>query len=174
MRLFRRSDVALASGRDARGHRGRIRLKPKTNQISKTHGCQSSRGFFCFSETHAESRELRRKKETNRMNRKLNAFFDPETEFEAEVLRGEPLKQAFAGLQETLVTETLDETQTLALHAPVKQAANEAAGLAWTTAFPLLVFPTLFEEKLDGVRKRQNRAERIKAQTANLLMEAVV
>lgn len=108
------------------------------------------------------------------MNRKINAYFDPETEFEAEVLRGEPLKAAFAGLQETLVTETLDDTQTLALHAPVKQAANEAAGLAWTTGFPLLVFPTLFAEKVDMVRKRQDRAERIKAQTAGLLMEAVV
>jgi hypothetical protein len=108
------------------------------------------------------------------MDRKLNAYFDPETEFEAEVLRGEPLKAAFAGLQETLVTETLDDTQTLALHMPVKQAANEAAGLAWTTGFPLLVFPTLFQEKVDVVRKRQDRAQRIKAQTANLLMEAVV
>ena len=107
------------------------------------------------------------------MNRKLNAYFDPETEFEAEVFRGEQLKQAFAGLQDTLVNETLDGTETLALHAPVKHAANEAAGLAWTTAFPLLVFPALFQEKLDGVRKQQNRAQRIKAQTA-LLMEAAV
>lgn len=108
------------------------------------------------------------------MNRKLNAYFDPETEFEAHVLRGEPLKQAFAGLQENLVSETLEDTETLALHAPVKQAANEAAGLAWTTAFPLLVFPTLFQEKLDRARRQQDRAERIKAQTADLLMEAVV
>jgi hypothetical protein len=108
------------------------------------------------------------------MKRKLNAYFDPETEFEAEVLRGEPLKQAFAGLQETLVNETLGETETLALHGPVKQAANEAAGLAWTTQFPLLLFPTLFAEKVERVRKQQNRAERIKAQTADLLMEADV
>ena len=108
------------------------------------------------------------------MNRKLNAYFDPETEFEADVLRGEPLKQAFAGLQENLINETLGETETLALHGPVKHAANEAAGLAWTTAFPLLVFPTLFQEKVDGARKHQDRAQRIKAQTADLLMEAVV
>jgi hypothetical protein len=108
------------------------------------------------------------------MNRKLNTFFDPETEFEADVLRGENLQRAFAGLQENLVNETLDETEWLALHAPVKQAANEAAGLAWTTAFPLLVFPALFQEKVDRARVRQDRAERIKAQTADLLMEAVV
>jgi len=108
------------------------------------------------------------------MNRELYAYFDPETEFEAEVLRGESLKQAFAGLQETLVNDTLGETETLALHTPVKQAANEAAGLAWTTAFPLLVFPTLFQEKVDIARKQQGRAERIKARSTDLLMEAVV
>ena len=117
---------------------------------------------------------VRKKKRKNSMNRKLNAYFDPETEFEADVLRGEPLKQAFAGLQEALVTETLDDTETLALHGPVKQAANEAAGIAWTTQFPLLVFPTLFQEKVDRARKQQDRAERIKAQTSDLLMEAVV
>jgi hypothetical protein len=99
------------------------------------------------------------------MNRKINAFFDPETE---------SLKQAFAGLQENLISEALNETETLALHAPLKQAANEAAGLAWTTAFPLLVFPTLFHEKVERARRQQDRAQRIKAQTADLLMEAVV
>lgn len=108
------------------------------------------------------------------MNRKINTYFDPEMEFEAEVLTTETLRQAFAGLQDTLVNETLDETETLALHGPVKQAANEAAGLAWTTPFPLLMFPTLFEEKVQRVRKQQDRAERIKARTADLLMEAVV
>ena len=108
------------------------------------------------------------------MNRKLNAYLDPETEFEAEVLRGEPLQAAFAGLKENLINETLEGTETLALHEPVKLAANEAAGLAWTTAFPLLVFPALFQEKVDGARKHQDRAERIKARTADLLMEAVV
>jgi hypothetical protein len=108
------------------------------------------------------------------MNRKLNAYFDPDTEFEAEVLGSDCLKEAFAGLQEALVSEALGETETLALHAPVKQAANEAAGLAWTTAFPLLVFPTLFNEKVERARRQQNRAERIKAQTMDLLTEAVV
>src|ERR1051325_12034887 len=107
------------------------------------------------------------------MNRKINAYFDPDTEFEAEVLRGEPLQRAFAGLQDALVNETLVETETLSLHAPVKQAANEAAGLAWTTGFPLLVFPTLFQEKVERARRQQDRAERIKAPTADLL-EAVV
>jgi hypothetical protein len=110
----------------------------------------------------------------NSMTRKLQTYFDPDTEFEASLIAGDNLKQTFAGLQDALVTETLDETETLALHAPLKQAANEAAGLAWTTPFPLLVFPALFTEKAITVRQRADRAQRIKAQTSDLLMEAVV
>src|SRR4051812_24064521 len=108
------------------------------------------------------------------MNRKLTTFFDPDTEFEAEVLAGEPLKQAFADLHETLVSAELDATWALARHEPVLIAANEAAGLAWTTGFPLLMFPALFDEKVARVRKQQDRAERIKARTADFVMEAVV
>ena len=29
----------------------------------------------------------------------------------------------------------------------IRRAAHEAAALAWTTRYPLLVFPELFEEK---------------------------
>jgi hypothetical protein len=108
------------------------------------------------------------------MNRKLQTYFELDTEFEAPLLRGEPLKETFADLHQNLVNEALGETETLTLHAPLKQAANEAAGLAWTTAFPLLVFPTLFNEKVDQARLQQDRAERIKARSSDLLMEAAV
>jgi hypothetical protein len=108
------------------------------------------------------------------MTRKLQTYFDPDTEFEAPLFEGETLKRTFAGLQDNLVTEALGETETLALHGPLKQAANEAAGLAWTTPFPLLVFPTLFNEKVETARQRVERAQRIKAQTADFVMEAVV
>jgi hypothetical protein len=106
---------------------------------------------------------------------KINTYFEPfEEEFETPLLTGEPLKESFAELHVTLVTEALGATETLALHEPMKQAANEAAGLAWTTPFPLLVFPTLFTEKLDGAKRQVERARRIKAKSADLLMEAVV
>ena len=108
------------------------------------------------------------------MNRKLNTFFEPAEVFEAPLLQGEPLKESFAELQDSLVAETLVGTETLSLHGQVKQAANEAAGLAWTTPFPLLVFPTLFIEKVERARKQDERARRIKAKSADLLMEAVV
>ena len=108
------------------------------------------------------------------MKRRLNAYFEPDEEFEAPLLEGEPLKERFTELHESLVTDALVSTETLALHAPVKHAANEAAGLAWTTAFPLLVFPTLFTEKVETVRQQDERGRRIKANSAELMVEAVV
>jgi hypothetical protein len=36
-------------------------------------------------------------------------------------------------------------------------AANEAAALAWYTGYPVLLFPTLFEEKAQAARKRWER-----------------
>ena len=107
------------------------------------------------------------------MTRRIPTYFDPDTEFEAPLLDGEPLKQTFAGLHENLINEILDETETLMLHEPLKQAANEAAGLAWTTGYPLLVFPALFNEKAAKTRQRAERALRIKAKTADLMEAAV-
>jgi len=107
------------------------------------------------------------------MNRRIPTYFDPDTEFEAPLLEGEPLRRTFAGLQDDLVNEILGETETITLHAPLKQAANEAAGLAWTTGYPLLVFPVLFNEKTEIARQRQERAQRIKAKTADLMEAAV-
>ena len=52
---------------------------------------------------------------------------------------------------------------TPALNAPLRRAANDAAALAWTTVFPLLVFPVLFEEKTDAAILRVERQARIYA-----------
>ena len=75
----------------------------------------------------------------------------------------------FAKLQESLVDEVLEEAETAALHPELKNAANEAAGIAWTTEFPLLVFPALFEEFARRERSRHYRQEQIKAKTECLL-----
>ena len=67
-----------------------------------------------------------------------------------------------------MLNELLEETETLDLHPRFKQAANEAAGLAWMTEFPLLVYPELFEEIAKRERARQNRQRQILAQTDHL------
>ena len=78
------------------------------------------------------------------------------------------LETRFADLKDELLNELLDETETLELHPRFKQAANEAAGLAWMTEFPLLVYPELFGEIAKRERTRQNRQRQILAKTDHL------
>ena len=50
-----------------------------------------------------------------------------------------------------------------------RRAANEAAALAWITAYPLLVFPALFDEKADMAISRAERQEEIRERSRELL-----
>ena len=83
------------------------------------------------------------------------------------------VQEAFARLQHKLLTRTLEETETLGLHPVIRAAANDAASLAWTTAFPLLVFPTLLNEKLVAARLQEGRRERIRERSQMILEQAV-
>ena len=82
------------------------------------------------------------------------------------------VEQRFSHLKESLLNEMLAETEMVNLEQRFKLAANEAAGLAWTTQFPLLVFPNLFAELARTERVKESRQARIKAQT-ELLLETV-
>lgn len=90
--------------------------------------------------------------------------FDLEPRFERQ-----ELETRFAGLKDELLASLIEETQILDLHPRFKQAANEAAGVAWTTEYPLLVFPALFDEFARRERTRQNRQQQILAQTEHLM-----
>jgi len=61
--------------------------------------------------------------------------------------RGRP-EQQLENLKEQLLAPMLSSMQNSALAAELRWVANEAAGLAWLTVCPLLVLPTLFEEKV--------------------------
>jgi hypothetical protein len=52
---------------------------------------------------------------------------------------------------------------------PLRDAANEAAALAWTTPTPLLVFPVLFEEKAATAVLQDRRQARILKKSRELL-----
>lgn len=109
------------------------------------------------------------------MSARLTRFdFDEGDEFELPPrFERQELETRFAGLKEDLLEELLDETETLELHPRFKQAANEAAGIAWTTEFPLLVFPALFDELARRERSRQNRQQQIRARSEHLIAEQV-
>lgn len=107
------------------------------------------------------------------MNRKVNTEFGPETRFEVRPVPPAPfravLEDEFERLNARLLRERLADTRTARLGGELRRAANEAAGLAWATAFPLLFFPALFEEKVRAALKRAARQEVIRIETRELV-----
>ncbi len=105
--------------------------------------------------------------------RRVLTRFGPETRFE---IRPEPAAP-FRALQETeferlklqLLEERLAEEQNVKLNSYLRRAANEAASLAWITAYPLLVFPALFEEKANTALLQAQRQEQVRRRSLELL-----
>ena len=109
------------------------------------------------------------------MSAKLTRFdFDEGDQFDLPPrFERQELENRFAGLKDDLLGEVLEETETLELHPRLNLVANEAAGLAWMTEFPLLVFPGLFDELAKRERTRQSRQRQIHAKTEALIAEQV-
>ncbi|MBX3746330.1 MAG: hypothetical protein KF833_13575 [Verrucomicrobiae bacterium] len=63
-----------------------------------------------------------------------------------------PNDQALTHLTGTILRRLLAETENPVLHASLRRAAAEAESLAWLTSVPLLVLPTLLEEKARAAR----------------------
>ena len=109
----------------------------------------------------------------NKNDNKLRPQFRPETRFEVRPLPAAPFRitqeTEFERLKNRLLTEKLIATATPELNAPLRRAANEAAALAWVTFFPLLVFPTLFEEKIRTAIRQAARQARIYANSPELV-----
>jgi hypothetical protein len=105
------------------------------------------------------------------MSTKYNAVNRVPTEFEAEpqfelrpatssAYRAAQEKE-FERLKSRLLARELAEVATPDLGPPLRRAASEAAAVAWETLVPLLVFPTLFEEKAAAAMRQSNRQARI-------------
>jgi len=66
----------------------------------------------------------------------------------------------FALLKQRLLLERLNETPESETHALIMQQANEAALLAWQSGYPLLSFPSLFEERATAAAEQARRQAR--------------
>jgi len=112
----------------------------------------------------------------NKVINRVPTLFGPETGFEIAPIPAVP----FRGTQETelerlksrLLRKLLDEQPSPDLNAPLRRAANEAAGVAWLTPFPLLFFPALLEEKAGAAVRRQVKQGQIRLRTQNFLVKA--
>ncbi len=104
---------------------------------------------------------------------RVTTRFGPETRFEVQPVPAAP----YRALQETelerlknrLLMARLARSSQPALNAPLRRAANEAAALAWVTAYPLLVFPVLFEEKALAAVRHARRQEGVRERSRELL-----
>jgi hypothetical protein len=108
----------------------------------------------------------------NKTTRKLRAEFHPETHFELRPTPPAPFRATqeseFELLKNRLLTESLLAAAEPELNAAIRRAANEAAALAWVTFYPLLVFPTLFEEKIRHALVHAERQAHIYAKSPAL------
>jgi hypothetical protein len=109
--------------------------------------------------------------------RQVRTQFKPETRFELGAIapvpyRG-PVESELEQLKERLLEPLLSGAADPARSVPLRQAANEAAGLAWFTPFPLLFFPALLEEKVYAAQRQEARQQQIRRRTEGLLEKAV-
>ena len=65
-------------------------------------------------------------------------------------------------LKEQLLQPVLNSIQSAVVIGELRRAANEAAALAWFTVCPILVLPTLMEEKVRSALQWWERQERIR------------
>ena len=91
--------------------------------------------------------------------------FGPETRFELRASPPVPFRATqeteFERLKDLLLAQQLAYAPVPGLSPALRRAANEAAALAWVTAYPLLVFPVLFEEKTAAAVRQAERQARI-------------
>ncbi len=109
-------------------------------------------------------------------NQKLPAKFARETRFDLAPLLRTPFRAVeeteFEKLKSRLLRRVLNNAAQPELSAPLRRAANEAAALAWTTPFPILLFPTLLEEKALRARLQFQKQNQVRLRSEILLVEA--
>jgi len=147
--------------------RGRIFLNRKKKRISKTHDCQSIVGFLFSSYRSAEA-ELKREREITmtKETKWVTPWFEPETRFDVVPNHVAPFRATseteFDRLKARLLGDLLDAKPDPDLNPLLRRAANEAAGLAWLTPFPMLFFPTLLEEKATAAARHATKQREIR------------
>jgi hypothetical protein len=113
----------------------------------------------------------------NNTNQRVPTRFRPEVRFQlvprGRTFSGNSVQGQFEQLKARLLRPVLDNAEDIAVRRQLRLAANEAAAVAWTTAFPLLVLPVLLDEKAEEVRRYTRRQELIQ-EASPLLAETTV
>ena len=83
------------------------------------------------------------------------------TEMLCAPLRG-AMERRLERLKEKLLRPLLESVSTNDLVSEISWAANEAAALAWLTVCPILVLPTLLEEKVREAVQKWEKQQRLR------------
>jgi hypothetical protein len=106
----------------------------------------------------------------------IDTRFGAEDYFGAGPVPSAPLRGAteteLDSLKARLLKDLLGRMPQLDAATPMRRAANEAAALAWLTPFPLLVFPTLFEERARQLKLQLGKQSRVRARSEGLIAAA--
>jgi len=106
-------------------------------------------------------------------NRRKRTRFGPGKGFELSRAPAVPFRAAREAelelLKKRLLQERLARTRTPGLNDPLRRAANEAAALAWVTAYPILMFPVLFDEKARAALLQARRQDCVRERSRELL-----
>src|SRR5688500_9882698 len=107
---------------------------------------------------------------------RIKLRFERPTRFDVTPTGGPPfrgtLETELDRLKDRLLLETLEKASNADLYAPLRRAANDAAALAWTTQFPLLVFPALLEEKTREARRQYDYQQQVLKRSSRMVNAA--
>jgi hypothetical protein len=113
----------------------------------------------------------------NENRKRVPTAFAPEPRFwvtpvPAVPLRGR-LETELERLKSRLLARALRDTPYPEFDALICRAASEAAGLAWLTAYPLLVFPALFDEQVQVAVQQGLHQAHVHQRSLELLAQVV-
>jgi hypothetical protein len=109
----------------------------------------------------------------NKTYRRVRTRFAPEVRFEVDAIPFRATQTTeLEQLKDRLLRQLLQKTTDPAENTLLRRAANDAAALAWTTSYPTLLFPELFEEKARGALLQHQRQTRVRQRSLNLLLNA--
>jgi hypothetical protein len=108
--------------------------------------------------------------------KRVRLKFEPPTRFEVRPVPAAPFRGTLETeldiLKARLLVELLKGTPEPELYPRLRRAANDAAAVAWTTQFPLLVFPALLEEKAQEARQSHDYQQTVLARSRRLMRVA--
>src|SRR5438093_8552116 len=103
---------------------------------------------------------------------KVPTQFETDTRFELTPVPAAPVRGlAVAELEELknrLLRDLLPQAPTPSHAAAFRQAANDAAALVWLTPYPLLLLPTLLEEKARLATQQIERQQLIRRRSLTM------